>query len=76
MDKDENKIKCSAFQIYRWIFKEKIPSEFNTLSYHPTCIRFRLFLQGFNGSFQTEQPQTNGLPSVAWCARELNLSAN
>ena len=29
-----------------------------------------------NGYFQTDQPQTNGLPSVAWSAGELNLSAN
>ena len=26
--------------------------------------------------FQSERPQTIGLPSVAWCASELNLSAN
>jgi AraC-like DNA-binding protein len=26
--------------------------------------------------FQSERPQTTGLPSVAWCASELNLSAN
>jgi AraC-like DNA-binding protein len=26
--------------------------------------------------FQSEKPQTIGLPSVAWCAGELNLSAN
>ena len=29
-----------------------------------------------NGYFQTDKPQTVGLPSVAWCAGELNLSAN
>ena len=29
-----------------------------------------------NDYFLTDQPSTNGLPSVAWCARELNLSAN
>jgi len=29
-----------------------------------------------NGYFHTEKPQTVGLPSVAWCAGELNLSAN
>jgi AraC family transcriptional regulator, transcriptional activator of pobA len=28
-----------------------------------------------NEYFQTEKPQTIGLPSVAWCANELNLSA-
>ncbi len=28
-----------------------------------------------NGYFQTDNPQTIGLPSVAWCASELNLSA-
>jgi AraC family transcriptional regulator, transcriptional activator of pobA len=27
-----------------------------------------------NGYFQTDQPQTTGLPSVAYCAGELNLS--
>ena len=26
--------------------------------------------------FQTENAQNNGLPSVAWCAEQLNLSAN
>jgi AraC-like DNA-binding protein len=26
--------------------------------------------------FQSERPQAIGLPSVAWCASELNLSAN
>lgn len=29
-----------------------------------------------NDYFQTDLPQTNGLPSVGWCAGELNLSAN
>ncbi|MDF2187978.1 helix-turn-helix domain-containing protein [Paraflavitalea sp. CAU 1676] len=29
-----------------------------------------------NGYFESEHPQTIGLPSVAWCANELNLSAN
>lgn len=29
-----------------------------------------------NAYFQTDQAQTNGLPSVAWCAGELNLSSN
>jgi AraC family transcriptional regulator, transcriptional activator of pobA len=29
-----------------------------------------------NNYFVSGQPQTNGLPSVAWCAGELNLSAN
>jgi AraC family transcriptional regulator, transcriptional activator of pobA len=29
-----------------------------------------------NGYFQTDNPQTVGLPSVAWCADKLNLSAN
>jgi AraC family transcriptional regulator, transcriptional activator of pobA len=29
-----------------------------------------------NDYYQSEKPQTIGLPSVAWCASELNLSAN
>ncbi|QEC42137.1 helix-turn-helix domain-containing protein [Pseudobacter ginsenosidimutans] len=29
-----------------------------------------------NNYFKSEQTQTIGLPSVAWCAKELNLSAN
>ena len=29
-----------------------------------------------NDYFQTDKPQTNGLPSVAYCAEQLNLSAN
>jgi AraC family transcriptional regulator, transcriptional activator of pobA len=29
-----------------------------------------------NGYFQTDKPQLLGLPAVAWCASELNLSAN
>ena len=29
-----------------------------------------------NEYFQSDKPQTIGLPSVAWCASELNLSAN
>ena len=29
-----------------------------------------------NEYFQTDKPHTNGLPSVAWCANELNLSAS
>lgn len=29
-----------------------------------------------NAYFQTDKPQTIGLPSVAWCASELNLSPN
>ena len=29
-----------------------------------------------NDYFQSDKPQTIGLPSVAWCASELNLSAN
>jgi AraC family transcriptional regulator, transcriptional activator of pobA len=28
-----------------------------------------------NGYFQSDKPQTIGLPSVAWCASELNLSS-
>ena len=38
------------------------------------------FLEKFeellNGYFQTDKPATIGLPSVAWCAGELNLSPN
>ena len=34
------------------------------------------FEQLLNAYYQTEKPQTIGLPSVAWCAGELNLSAN
>lgn len=29
-----------------------------------------------NGYYSSEKPYANGLPSVAWCAAELNLSAN
>lgn len=29
-----------------------------------------------NAYFQSDNPQTNGLPSVAWCAEQLNISAN
>src|SRR4029078_159589 len=29
-----------------------------------------------NQYFQTDKPQTIGLPSIAWCAGELNLSPN
>lgn len=29
-----------------------------------------------NGYFSSEKPASNGLPSVAWCANELNLSPN
>lgn len=32
------------------------------------------FEQLLNEYFQSDKPQTIGLPSVAWCARELNLS--
>jgi AraC family transcriptional regulator, transcriptional activator of pobA len=35
--------------------------------------RFETLLNEF---FQTDKPQTVGLPSVAWCAGQLNLSAN
>lgn len=35
--------------------------------------RFENLLHGY---FESERPQTIGLPSVAWCASELNLSAN
>ena len=35
--------------------------------------RFENLLNEF---FQTDKPQTVGLPSVAWCAEQLNLSAN
>lgn len=34
------------------------------------------FEQVMNTYYQTEKPQLNGLPSVAYCARELNLSSN
>jgi len=29
-----------------------------------------------NNYYRSDKPQTTGLPSVAWCAGELNLSAN
>lgn len=35
--------------------------------------RFEQLLQEY---YQTDKPQTIGLPSVAWCASELNLSSN
>jgi len=35
--------------------------------------RFETLLTGY---FKSDKPQTVGLPSVAWCASELNLSAN
>lgn len=35
--------------------------------------RFEQLLQEY---YQTDKPHTIGLPSVAWCANELNLSAN
>ena len=38
-----------------------------------TLERFENLLQEY---FQSEKTQTIGLPSVAWCAQELNLSAN
>ena len=34
------------------------------------------FEQLLNAYYQTDKPQTTGLPSVAYCAGELNLSAN
>jgi AraC-like DNA-binding protein len=56
------------------------------------CVRFydrqfitrdtvhRGILEKFEGLltdyFQSEKPQTNGLPTVAWCADQLHLSAN
>jgi AraC family transcriptional regulator, transcriptional activator of pobA len=35
--------------------------------------RFEILLTEY---FQTDKPQTTGLPSVAWCTTELNLAAN
>jgi AraC-like DNA-binding protein len=34
------------------------------------------FEQLLNEYYQSDKPQTNGLPSVAWCASELALSAS
>lgn len=34
------------------------------------------FEQLLNGYYASDKPGANGLPSVAWCARELNLSPN
>ncbi|HEY8933931.1 MAG TPA: helix-turn-helix domain-containing protein [Cyclobacteriaceae bacterium] len=36
-------------------------------------VRFERLLKEY---FQSELPQTNGIPAVAWCANELNLSGN
>ena len=54
---------CIRFYDRQFITREKI--------HHGILERFENLL---NDYFQSEKPQAIGLPSVAWCATELNLS--
>lgn len=56
---------CTRFYERQFITREYI--------HRGTLERFENLL---NGYFETDKPQTNGLPSVAYCAGELNLSAS
>ena len=54
---------CTRFYDRQFITREKV--------HHGILERFETLL---NGYYQSENPQTIGLPSVAFCAGELNLS--
>lgn len=56
---------CVRFYDRQFITREPVNKD--------TLIRFENLLKKY---FQSELPQTNGIPAVAWCADELNLSRN
>ena len=56
---------CTRFYDRQFITRDTV--------HRGTLESFEVLLNDF---FQTDTPQTVGLPSVAWCAEQLNLSAN
>ncbi len=56
---------CIRFYDQQFIIRDKV--------HKGTLEKFEQLL---NGYFQTDKPQNNGLPSVAFCANELHLSAS
>jgi AraC family transcriptional regulator, transcriptional activator of pobA len=56
---------CVRFYDRQFITRDKV--------HRGTLESFEVLLNEF---FQTDKPQTVGLPSVAWCAEQLNLSSN
>jgi len=55
---------CTRFYDRQFITRDKV--------HHGILEKFETLL---NGYFQSDKPQTTGLPSVADCAKEMNLSA-
>lgn len=56
---------CVRFYDRQFITREPVSKDI--------MVRFERLLKEY---FQSELPQTNGIPAVAWCASELNLSGN
>jgi AraC family transcriptional activator of pobA len=56
---------CTRFYDRQFITRDTV--------HRGTLESFEILLNDF---FHTDKPQTVGLPSVAWCAEQLNLSAN
>lgn len=75
IDKHSKRLIVATIELFLGYCVRFYDRQFITRENVNTGIRER-FETLLNAYFQTEKPQTIGLPSVAYCASELNLSAN